>query len=253
VTMSTPAVTIIGSYLSPYVRKVLVFLEQKQIDYTIDPLVPFFGNDEFSRISPVRRVPVYIDDSVTLSDSTVICEYLEEQFPEPALYPATPQAKARARWLEEYADTRMGEVFIWRLFNELVIKRFVWGEQADEEVVRKARDIEAPQVFDYLELEFSRERPFLFGKIGMAHITVASFMRNAAFAGYAIDAARWPVMHAVVSRTWELPAFARLGAFEDISLRTPPAEQRAALLAAGAPISSHTYGDVSPRRGILGT
>jgi len=251
--MSEPAVTIIGSYLSPYVRKVLVCLEHKQIDYTIDPIVPFYGNDEFSRISPLWRMPVYIDESVTLSDSTVICEYLDEKYPEPALYPATPQAKARARWLEEYADTRMGEVFIWRLFNELVIKRFVWGEQADQAVVTKARELEAPQVFDYLELEFSRERPFLFGKIGIAHITVASFMRNADFAGFAIDAARWPVMHAVVSHAWELPAFIGLRAFEDLSLKTPLPEQRDALLAAGAPISSQTFGAVSPRRGILGT
>jgi glutathione S-transferase len=251
--MATPSVTIIGSYLSPYVRKVLVCLDHKQIDYTIDPIVPFFGNDEFSRISPVRRVPVYIDESVTLSDSTVICAYLEEQFPEPALYPATPEAKARARWLEEYADTRMGEVFVWRLFNELVIKRDVWGEQADQDVVKRAREIEAPQVLDYLEQEFSRERPFLFGKIGIAHITVASFMRNAALAGYSVDAARWPALHAAVSGAWELPGFARLRTFEDLSLKTPLAEQREALLAAGAPISSQTFGTVSPRRGILGT
>ncbi len=251
--MSTPSVIIIGSYLSPYVRKVLVCLDHKQIDYTIDPIVPFFGNDEFSRISPVRRVPVYIDESVTLSDSTVICEYLEERYPQPALYPATPQAKARARWLEEYADTRMGEVFVWRLFNELVIKRVVWGEQVDQAVVKRAWECEAPQVLDYLEQEFSRERPFLFGKLGIAHITVASFMRNAGFAGYTIDAARWPVLHAVVSEASELPGFARLRAFEELTLKTPLAEQREALIAAGAPISSQTFATVSPRRGILGT
>ena len=251
--MTTQPVTIIGSYLSPYVRKVLVCLEHKKIDYTIDPIVPFFGNDEFSRISPVRRVPVFIDQSITLSDSTVICEYLEDRYAAPALYPSTPQAKARARWLEEYADTRMGEVFIWRLFNELVIKRFVWGEQADQAVVKKALETEVPQVLDYLELEFSRERPFLFGELGIAHITVASFMRNASIAGYAIDAERWPVMHAVVAKAWEHPGFIRQRAFEELSLRTPLAEQRDALIAAGAPLSEHTFGTAAPRRGILGT
>ena len=49
--------------------------------------------------------------------------------PREAVPPATPQARAQARWIEEYADTRMGEVFIWRLFNERVIKQ---GEQADQ-------------------------------------------------------------------------------------------------------------------------
>ena len=40
---------IIGSYLSPYVRKVLVCLDIKGVPYEIDPIVPFHGNDEFAR------------------------------------------------------------------------------------------------------------------------------------------------------------------------------------------------------------
>jgi len=113
--MVAAPVTIVGSYLSPYVRKVLVCLDAKGLDYRIDPIVPFFGNDAFSELSPVRRIPVLIDDRVTLCDSSVICEYLEDRYPGPPLRPSTPEARARARWLEEYADTRMGEVFIWRL------------------------------------------------------------------------------------------------------------------------------------------
>jgi glutathione S-transferase len=57
---------IIGSYLSPYVRKVLVVLHFKGIAYEIDPIVPFFGDDRFSRLSPIRRIPVFLDDRVTL-------------------------------------------------------------------------------------------------------------------------------------------------------------------------------------------
>ena len=58
----TQPVQIIGSYLSPYVRKVLVFLHAKKIPYEIDPIVPFYGNDAFTEISPVRRIPVLIDE-----------------------------------------------------------------------------------------------------------------------------------------------------------------------------------------------
>ena len=50
--MTTP-VHIIGSYISPYVRKVLAALALKGIDYDIDPIVPFFGSDRFSAISPL--------------------------------------------------------------------------------------------------------------------------------------------------------------------------------------------------------
>ena len=46
-------VQIIGSYISPYVRKVLVFLHIKGIAYEIDPIIPFMGDDGFTRLSPV--------------------------------------------------------------------------------------------------------------------------------------------------------------------------------------------------------
>ncbi|MGA8503327.1 MAG: glutathione S-transferase family protein, partial [Candidatus Sulfotelmatobacter sp.] len=84
----TARAQIIGSYLSPYVRKVLVVLDLKGIPYEVDPIVPFYGSDRFSLISPVRRIPVLIDDQITLPDSSVICQYLEERYPEPTLYPA---------------------------------------------------------------------------------------------------------------------------------------------------------------------
>src|SRR6266850_3771329 len=99
-------VQIIGSYLSPYVRKVLVCLDLKGIAYEIDPIIPFMGDERFSKLSPIRRIPVFIDTEVTLADSSVICQYLEERHPEPALYPGDIKERARARWLEEYADSR---------------------------------------------------------------------------------------------------------------------------------------------------
>ena len=53
-------ILIIGSFISPYVRKVLACLNLKGLDYTIDPITPFFGNDEFARLSPLRRIPVLV-------------------------------------------------------------------------------------------------------------------------------------------------------------------------------------------------
>ena len=248
--MATVKTKIIGSYLSPYVRKVLVCLDIKGIPYEIDPIVPFYGNDAFARLSPVRRIPVLIDDMVTLADSSVICAYLDERYSEPALLPQGPQLRARARWLEEYADTRMGEVFIWHLFNQLVIRRFVWGETPDEQVLKKAREEEIPQVLAYLECELPPDG-FLFGAISIADISVAAFFRNAAFARYALDAARWPRTAAFAARTLDHASFARLRPFEEVLLRTPIANHRAALKDAGAPVSDTSFGTSTPRRGLL--
>jgi glutathione S-transferase len=124
-------VLIVGSYLSPYVRKVLACLEVKGRAYEVDHIVPFFGDDRFSKLSPLRRIPVLVDGDLVLSDSSVICQYLEDKQPYPALFPRDIAERARCRWLEEFADTRMGDVFIWRLFNQIAIRPSVWGEKGD--------------------------------------------------------------------------------------------------------------------------
>ena len=197
--MPANAVQIIGSFISPYVRKVLVVLNLKGVPYQIDPIIPFMGDDRFSRLSPVRRIPVLIDDQVTLADSSVICQYLEDRYPQPALYPADIADRARARWLEEYADTRMGEVLIWRLFNQRVINRFVWGEQTDQAIVDRAIGQDIPDILDYLE-PMTPAEGFVFGALTIADIAIAVFFRNAAFARYTVDPERWPKLAAHVTR-----------------------------------------------------
>ena len=250
--MGAVPIRIIGSFLSPYVRKVLVCLELKGLAYEVDPIVPFYGNDEFSRLSPLRRVPVLVDETVTLCDSTVICEYLEERYPSPPLLPRDTTDRARARWLEEFADTRMGDVLIWRFYNQLVIRRFVWREPPDEEMVRKAREEEIPSILDYLEAQLPPEG-FLFGAVSLADIAIAAFFRNTTFARFTIDAQRWPRTAGFVTRTLALPAFEKLKPYEDLSLRTPVAELRPCLAAAGARLAAKTVGLATPRRGLMPT
>jgi glutathione S-transferase len=245
-----PRVQIIGSYLSPYVRKVLVVLDLIGIPYEIDPIVPFFGDDRFSQVSPVRRIPVFIDDQVTLADSSVICQYLEDRYQEPMLYPANIVDRARARWLEEYADSRMGEVFIWRLFNQIAIKPTVWGEQTNKSVVEKTLREDIPQVLDYLETQVPA-KGFIFGSASIADISIGSFFRNAAFARFQMDYARWPRTTAFVERTLRLDSFEKLKPIEERLWRTPLARHRAALTELGLPLTLETYGMVKPRRGVM--
>jgi glutathione S-transferase len=244
-----PPVRIIGSYLSPYVRKVLAVLDLKGLRYEIDPIVPFMGDDRFTALSPLRRVPVLIDDRVTLADSTVICQYLDDRWPSPPLYPADVADRARARWLEEYADSRMGDVFIWGLFNHTVIAPAVWGTPRDLAAIERITSNEIPPVLDYLEAQLP-EAGFLFGEPGIADISIAVFLRNAAFARYRVDVARWPLTAALADRVLALPCMTRLQPFEMLMLRTPIPEQRTALLAAGAPVTAETVGGLVPRRGL---
>src|SRR5438067_13736509 len=91
---------IIGSFVSPYVRKVLACMNLKGLDYEVDPITPVFGNDEFRRLSQLCRIPVLIDGDFSISDSWVICAYVDEAYSGHALFPSTPKGRARARCLE---------------------------------------------------------------------------------------------------------------------------------------------------------
>ena len=241
---------IIGNYGSPYVRKVLVCLALKQVPYEIDPIVPFFGDDRFTALSPVRRIPVLIDDQITITDSTVICEYLDERYPTPPLLPSCPADRARARWLEEYADTRLGDVIIWKLFNQRIINRGIWRKPTDEAVVSQAVDVDLPEIMAYLETQAPADG-FLFGLPAIADIAIACFFRNAAIAGWQPDATRWPRASAWIARVLALEPFRALEPYEQALFRTPVVQQRAILAELGAPITAESYGTDQPRRGPM--
>jgi len=243
-------VKIIGSFVSPYVRKVLVCLELKGLDYDVDPITPFFGNDEFEKLSPLRRIPVLIDGALALSDSTVICEYLDEAYPEPPLLPKNPKERARARWFDEFADTRLGDVFIWGLFYPKIVQPRVWGEPGDAARMERSLATEIPAAIDYLEGELP-ETGYLFGAIGLADISIASFFRNADYAGFTVDAARWPKTARFVAEVLAHPAFEKLLRLERIQLSASIAGRRQALLDAGARLTSETMGTKEPRRGVM--
>ena len=242
--------TVIGSFASPYVRKVLACMELKGLDYEVDPITPFFGNDEFTRMSPLRRIPVLIDGETVLSDSTVICTYLDEAYGGYALLPEGPRDRARARWLEEYADTRLGDLFIWGLFYQKVVRQLVWNEAPDEERVRRTLTEGAPVALDYLEGELP-DTGYVFGPLGLADIALASFFVNARYAGFEVDAGRWPKTARFVADVLAEPVMEKLLGFEAIQLNASIKGRRQALVDAGVKLTAGTWGLREPRRGVM--
>jgi glutathione S-transferase len=243
---------IIGSFVSPYVRKVLAAMAAKGLgDYEIDPITAFFGGEEFERLSPLRRIPVLIDGDLALSDSSVICAYLDEAYPERPLLPEAPRDRARARWFEEYADTRLGDVLIWGLFYQKIVHPLIWGEAGDAARVERTLAEDLPRECDYLERELPADG-FLFGSgIGLADISIATFFRNGAYAGFHPDPARWPRLAAFVDRALAEDCFERFLPFEQAQLSTNPQGRRAALVAAGAPLTAQTLGTREAKRGVM--
>lgn len=96
--------------LSLFSRKVEIALREKGLPFDRE-MVPFTQEKGYSpkhpavlAVNPKGQVPVLIDGDVTLFDSTVIFEYLEEAYPKPPLFPASAKDRARCRLLELTAD-----------------------------------------------------------------------------------------------------------------------------------------------------
>lgn len=92
----------------PFAQKVRVVLAEKELEYETVFVDLRTGehrqNAEFLKLNPYGKVPVLIDDEVVVYDSTIINEYLEDEYPHPSLMPEDSSARARVRTLEDYCD-----------------------------------------------------------------------------------------------------------------------------------------------------
>jgi glutathione S-transferase len=92
---------------SPYCQKVRIVLAEKDLSFEIVPVDLKAGEQrrpEFLKLNPFGKVPVLIDDELIVYDSTIINEYLEDEYPHPPLLPSDSSARARVRTFEDYAD-----------------------------------------------------------------------------------------------------------------------------------------------------
>lgn len=94
----------------PFGQKVRIVLAEKGLSYELIEVDLTQGEQrrpEFRRLNPFGRVPVLVDEDTTIYDSTIIAEYLEDEYPEPPLLPAIGSSalRAQARTWEDIADT----------------------------------------------------------------------------------------------------------------------------------------------------
>jgi glutathione S-transferase len=123
----------------PYGMKVRIVLAEKDMDceiVTVDMQSGQHRQPEFLKLNPFGRVPVLVDEGCVVYDSTIINEYLDDEYPEPALRPADSDERARMRLLEDYADTAF-TLPAMALQHELAKA----SSARDESRVKAARDV----------------------------------------------------------------------------------------------------------------
>ncbi|MBR1122565.1 glutathione S-transferase family protein [Bradyrhizobium lablabi] len=112
--MSAP-LKLISHKLCPYVQRAVIALTEKGVPFERIDIDLANKPDWFLKISPLGKVPVLVVErdgaEVALFESNVICEYIEDIFPETKLHPRDPLKRAEHRAWMEFGSAILGELW----------------------------------------------------------------------------------------------------------------------------------------------
>ncbi len=165
--------------LSPYAQKVKIALREKGIDF-VACLPTGIGagatGDTFAAASPRREVPALEHGAVTVFDSRIIIDYIDETWPMPMILPADPVHRARARMIEEAVDTQL-EAINWGLMELRVFKR---GDEATRAAVEKRAAEQIGQFHAFLTRTLGDAHFFGGDRFGRPDMAVISHLLGSA-------------------------------------------------------------------------
>ncbi len=157
--------------LSTNSRKVRIALLEKGLEFeriNVDLAKREQKNPEYLKIHPFGQVPALDDEGFIVYDSTIINEYLEDEYPYPALMPEDSEGRARARLMEDLRDIRFNPPFV-KLMYEM---RKPEAERDANTLAAAHADIN--QCFERIEKEL-QGKEYLAGTFSLGDI---AFMAN---------------------------------------------------------------------------
>ena len=212
-------IKIYGVALSPFVRKALLALEYKGLDYENEPTYPGDASPKFRAMSPLGKIPVLEHDGFTVPDTSVICRYVDRIAPEPGLYPSDPRDEARACWLEEYADSRLIENCA-GVFQERLLKPKLLKQPTDEARLANILENGLPECLTYLESVVPDSTYLVGDRLSIADLAVVTCFIQAQYGDYDVDGAQYPKLRRYLDAAYASPLVVKRMASERANM--PP-------------------------------
>lgn len=203
-----------GALISPFVRKVALVATEKGISFELARGGPGSDDPDFLGASPLGKIPAIDDGGFTLADSSAIVAYLDAQYPGVRLIPEDAQAKGRAIFYDEFADTVLGASGLKVLFNRLVGPKLL--KVGGDEAVAQQGEAELPRWTDWFESVVPADGWLLGDAFSVADIAVASTFRTLEYVHLGVDAGARPRTAAWYGRVAARPAWATIAAQEDV-------------------------------------
>jgi glutathione S-transferase len=185
-------------------RKVRIALLEKGLEFeriNVDLSKREQKNPEYLKIHPFGQVPALDDEGFVIYDSTVINEYLEDEYPYPSLMPKDSEGRARARLMEDYRDTHFNPYCV-HIMQEM---RKTEGER-DAQRLDTARAAIA-RAFDRIEAELNGKE-YLVGSFSLADIAFMSNFELLDRFAIAVDPGKNSKTAAWINRLKARPSFA---------------------------------------------
>ena len=96
---------LVGSYTSPFIRKLSILLLEKGITFEFINELPYNADNGVAQFNPLGKVPVLVTEKGECwFDSPIIAEYIELMNVAPAMLPRDPLESLRVRKIEALAD-----------------------------------------------------------------------------------------------------------------------------------------------------
>ena len=124
--------------LSPFSRKVRLVLAEKRLPFELQLEKVWERRPEYLAMNPANTVPTLIEENgLAIPDSGVICEYLEEAYPDaPSLLGATLAERVEVRRLLAWFDGKMAREVTANLLGEKFMKRLMGRGNPDGALLR---------------------------------------------------------------------------------------------------------------------
>jgi len=184
-------------------RKVRIALLEKGLEFqriNVDLSKREQKNPEYLKIHPFGQVPALDDEGFIIYDSTVINEYLEDEYPYPSLMPKDSEGRARARLMEDFRDTHFNVSCV-HIMQEM---RKPEGEQDGPRIDNARAAI--IQAFDRIEAELNGNE-YLAGSFSLADIAFMANLELLERFAIPVDAGKYSQTAAWINRLKARPSF----------------------------------------------
>lgn len=208
---------IYGARPSPFVRKVIIFADEKGLSAEVMPGGFGQGGDVFAKASPFGKIPAFQDGDFLISDSSAIVTYMDVVQPEPNLIPLEAKARARTIWYDEFGDTIIQAAGMPIVFNRLVAPLMNIPQDLDAAAQAEAEKL--PAVYDYLESVIPDSGFLVEDRFTLADIAVACPILTLNYCSSILSDGRWPKVGAWLQGLSARPSFARALAAEEAAIR----------------------------------